>query len=264
MSNNQTNIEHMMNNVVNYKKRLSTEPQIIASVGENNDTIVTRQIFSDINSNLLNRVYTPIEKVLKLANLTLEDTHSVELLGGASRMPCVQERLLEQLQNRTNLYSNLTNINGAVALGAAFIATNYSSFFESKGKGFELNNGNSFDLVMKFEHYISKNQTLCPHNYTDLAENCTRKLNRSAVLLKARGGIDFSKTISFKHDGNFDIYIYQRFPGEPIKDGKLIMVFKISDIQESLYALINDNIKTKPTIDLKFKINRKGFLSLTV
>jgi len=114
---------------------------------------------------------------------------------------------------------------------------------------------------MKIKHIVKPNQDICPKNYTDLAQNCTRSINLVTPLIKTRQGLEIKKTVSMKHDGNFEINIFEKFPEEK---ETLLMTYKIKDIQESLFALISDKITTKPKIDLKFKQNKRGFISLKV
>ena len=227
--------------------------------GENLNSQISRDEFDKISSYELDRVYTPIDKVLKSANMTLNDIAWVEILGGSVRIPSVQEVLRKELGDKLGIHMNGDD---SMAFGAAFIAANYSSNFKLAQR-LELYHGNTFEILIKLKHIEHENTTqeICADDFDGLAEHCNRKLNKAAPLFKIRHGLDISKTVSMKHDGNFDIFVYERFPGE---EENLLMTYKIRGIQESLAALRADNITSKPKVNLKFKLNKRGSVGLTV
>jgi len=51
---------------------------------------ISRSLFDKLFSGLLDRTSTPISQALKSTNLTLDDIHMVELIGGGMRVPLVQ------------------------------------------------------------------------------------------------------------------------------------------------------------------------------
>jgi len=265
VSNNRKFMTVLLNNAKRIKEQLtlntSTTVNITSLDGRENLTLsLTRDTFDEITKEELNRVLTPLEKALKLANLTLNDISYVEALGGAFEVPAVHQVLKNRVGDK--LIRNNYNFYESTALGAAFIAANYSAHFVMS-KALEVPHGNSFDLIMKLRNVESKGQAYCEKEFKGIAENCTRKISFTAPLFKARSGIDISKSITLNHDGNFDILIYQRFP-EDKENETHILTFKVRDIQESLYALRHDNITTKPKINLKFHLDKCGFVSLKV
>jgi hypothetical protein len=88
--------------------------------GEYNDsspeTTVTRQQFDAWTQHILNRVELPIRRVLGDAKLTKEDVHEVILVGGATRMPAVIDRVTQLLGKSPHRRINPDQV---VALGAA-------------------------------------------------------------------------------------------------------------------------------------------------
>jgi len=81
---------------------------------------LTRSKFEQMTSSLLNRCRTPFENALKDANLKVGDLNEVVLVGGASRMPMVQE-LVRQLTDGKEPNKGV-NPDEVVAVGAAIQA----------------------------------------------------------------------------------------------------------------------------------------------
>lgn len=50
---------------------------------------ITRAEFEEACADLFARVTNPIDEALKMAGMTLENIHAVELIGGGIRMPKV-------------------------------------------------------------------------------------------------------------------------------------------------------------------------------
>lgn len=90
---------------------------------------VTRAEFEEACADLFARVTTPIEKALAMANLTLKEINSVELLGGGVRMPKVKKLLEDYFKAGELELGQHLNGDEAMALGAAFRAANLSTAF---------------------------------------------------------------------------------------------------------------------------------------
>ncbi|KAL6927724.1 hypothetical protein ACO0SA_004347 [Hanseniaspora valbyensis] len=83
---------------------------------------LTREELEELVAPLLQRIRTPLENALKQANLTIEDIHSIELIGGASRVPCLKDFIAENYKET----SRTLNSDEAIAKGAAFICASAS------------------------------------------------------------------------------------------------------------------------------------------
>ncbi len=81
---------------------------------------LTRSKFEQMTDDLLNRCRTPFENALKDANLNAGNLNEVVLVGGATRMPMVQE-LVRQLTNGKEPNKGV-NPDEVVAVGAAIQA----------------------------------------------------------------------------------------------------------------------------------------------
>ncbi len=81
---------------------------------------LTRSKFEQMTEDLLNRCRLPFESALKDANLKASDLNEVVLVGGSSRMPCVQE-LVRKLTDGKEPNKGV-NPDEVVAVGAAIQA----------------------------------------------------------------------------------------------------------------------------------------------
>jgi molecular chaperone HscC len=80
------------------------------------EATITRQQFEAFTQHILNRVDLPVRRVLGDANLSREDIDEVILVGGATRMPAVIERVTQLLGKSPHRRLNPDHV---VALGAA-------------------------------------------------------------------------------------------------------------------------------------------------
>lgn len=83
---------------------------------------LTREELEELVAPLLQRIRVPLENALKQANLAIEDIHSIELIGGASRVPCLKDFIAENYKET----SRTLNSDEAIAKGAAFICASAS------------------------------------------------------------------------------------------------------------------------------------------
>ena len=107
------------------KKDLSgmTQTQISApfiSQGEDGplhlDMTITRAKFEELISDLVQSTLEPVRKALKDAKMDKKDIDKVILVGGSTRIPCVQELVEKELGQKP---SHEVNPDEAVAMGAA-------------------------------------------------------------------------------------------------------------------------------------------------
>ncbi|XP_064424847.1 hypoxia up-regulated protein 1 [Latimeria chalumnae] len=91
---------------------------------------VTREQFEELCVDLFKRVPGPLFQALKAAEMTLEDVDQVILVGGATRVPKVQEVLLKAI-GKEELGKNI-NADEAAAMGAVYQAAALSKAFKVK------------------------------------------------------------------------------------------------------------------------------------
>lgn len=87
--------------------------------GDEVDLVIERRVFVDITVNLVSKTLKPVKKALRDANLSPEDVKGVVMVGGATRMPHVQQAVGELFGQ-----TPLTNLDPdtVVAVGAAMQA----------------------------------------------------------------------------------------------------------------------------------------------
>ena len=93
--------------------------QLALGSGERIDLEVDREIFAEMTAPLVKKTFAPIRKVLRDAGLGVEDVKGVVMVGGATRMPHIQQAVAEFFGQQP-----LTNLDPdkVVALGAALQA----------------------------------------------------------------------------------------------------------------------------------------------
>ncbi|KAL7981650.1 hypothetical protein Chor_005738 [Crotalus horridus] len=91
---------------------------------------VSRQEFENLCSDLFKRVAGPVQQALSSAEMSLDEIDQVILVGGATRVPKVQEFLL-QVVGKEELGKNI-NADEAAAMGAVYQAAALSKAFKVK------------------------------------------------------------------------------------------------------------------------------------
>ncbi|XP_058866360.1 hypoxia up-regulated protein 1-like [Acipenser ruthenus] len=91
---------------------------------------VTRAELEELCADLLQRVPGPVQQALSSAELTMDEIESVILVGGATRVPKVQELLLKAV-GKEELSKNI-NADEAAAMGAVYQAAALSKAFKVK------------------------------------------------------------------------------------------------------------------------------------
>lgn len=90
---------------------------------------VTRETLENICSDLFERVANPVKIALETSALTMDVISQVVLVGAGTRMPKVQEKLMEYV--KTDLSKNM-NTDESAALGAVYKAADLSQGFKVK------------------------------------------------------------------------------------------------------------------------------------
>lgn len=107
---------------------------------------VTREQFEELNADLFDRVAAPLERALSASGLTMDVITQVILFGGGTRVPKVQERLKNFIQQE--LGKNL-NADEAAVMGAVYKAADLATGF--KVKKFAIKDAVLFPIQVVFE-----------------------------------------------------------------------------------------------------------------
>ncbi|KAM4726979.1 hypoxia up-regulated protein 1 [Anableps anableps] len=115
---------------------------------------VTRAEFEELCGDLFERVPGPVQDALTAADMKLEDIEQVILVGGATRVPKVQEVLLKAV-GKEELGKNI-NADEAAALGAVYQAAALSKAF--KVKPFLVRDAAVFPIQVEFNREVEEEE----------------------------------------------------------------------------------------------------------
>lgn len=254
--------ERILPSANKYKEILSANkdvPVSILSVDSNMNlkSKLTREEFEEINKSEFEKVYDLIEKLLNKTGLTLDKINQIELIGGSIRIPKVQENLKMKLGEYSNILGIHMNGDDSMAFGAAYVCANYSANF--KGAKIELYHGANYEVKIKLSHIQNETEILCSDNSTTLSDNCVRKLDKTTTLYKLRYGLDLARTVSFKHDSDIKVELFEKFENS---DENLIATYKLTGMDKMRSKLKSENMDILPKVNLRFKQDGKGIISL--
>ncbi|XP_008330828.1 hypoxia up-regulated protein 1 [Cynoglossus semilaevis] len=113
---------------------------------------VTRSEFEELCADLFQRVPRPVEDALAVAEMNLDEIEQVILVGGATRVPKVQEVLLKAV-GKEELAKNI-NADEAAAMGAVYQAAALSKAF--KVKPFLVRDAAVFPIQVEFNREMEE------------------------------------------------------------------------------------------------------------
>ncbi|XP_038609730.1 hypoxia up-regulated protein 1 [Tachyglossus aculeatus] len=153
---------------------------------------VTRAELEDLCADLFERVPGPVRQALSSAEMSLDEIEQVILVGGATRVPKVQEALLKAV-GKEELGKNI-NADEAAAMGAVYQAAALSKAF--KVKPFGVRDATLFPIQVEFSREVEE-------------ESGGRSLKHNRRLLFSRmGPYPQRKVITFNrysHDFHFSV-----------------------------------------------------------
>ena len=271
VQNNKLIAERIFLEAVRAKEILSSKNEVNVEILDLDENInlqerITRDSFEKINSEDINKAFESISQVLNYSNLTINDIHKIEVIGGSVRIPAILNKLKGMIIEDKIVHD--LNADESIAFGTAFIAANFSSA-KIKTKPVPAYYGTNYEINIRIKHYEKANKTLCQNeinntnNFSDyeIAGDCVRKINKSTTIFNVQQGFDRIKPITLRFDGDFDIEVYQKFYNSKIEDH--IMTYRISDVDLSVRGMINEKvINAPPKITLKFSLDKKGLIDL--
>ncbi len=274
--------ERILPSATKYKEILSANKEVPVSIlgvesGMNIQTRLTRGEFETANAEAFEKAFNPVERIINRLNETTglgwENITAMELLGGAVRVPKVQEKLKEKMGEFSNRLGMHMNGDDAMAFGAAFICANFSTMFKQPVKT-ELYHGPNYEIKIKLKN-IPGVEICDPNDLNEVNEkNCHNKLEKNTTLYKLRTGLDVARTVGFRFDNDLIVELSEKFEeGEEIK----ILTYKVTGVNKALDSMkadgLFDNINNNdnngnntspvlPKVNLRFKQDFKGQISL--
>jgi len=213
---------------------------------------VLREDFWSNSQSLFDRVLAPVDIALERSGLTKDDIENIVLMGGGSRLPKIQEMLVEYLDGKP-LKRDL-NTDEASALGAAFRAANESTTFRVRQIGFVDRGVFSVSATINnFEDFEAGE---------DL-ENA--EFRKSAEIFASGTNFKKRKAVHFKHDKELFVSVsYTTGDGLPAGTKPHIDQYNVSGIVSAVEKYKDKNVTdTKPKISLSFAIDQSGVVKLS-
>ncbi|XP_057459721.1 heat shock 70 kDa protein 15-like [Actinidia eriantha] len=175
------------------KKVLSANPEAplnIECLMDEKDVrgFIKREEFEQISIPILERVRKPLEKALSEANLTVENIHSVEVVGSGSRVPAMLRILTEFFGKEPRRTMNASE---CVAKGCALQCAILSPTF--KVREFQVNENFPFPIALSWKG-------AAPDTQNGEAEN-----QQSTVVFPKGNPIPSVKALTFYRSGTFTI-----------------------------------------------------------
>ncbi|EHB08794.1 Hypoxia up-regulated protein 1 [Heterocephalus glaber] len=211
---------------------------------------VTRAEFEELCADLFERVPGPVHQALQSSEMSLDEIEQVILVGGATRVPKVQEVLLKAV-GKEELGKNI-NADEAAAMGAVYQAAALSKAF--KVKPFVIRDAVVYPILVEFTREVEE-------------EPGVRNLKHNKrVLFSRMGPYPQRKVITFNrysHDFNFHInYGDLGFLGP-----EDLRVFGSQNLTTVKLKGVGDSFKKYPDYESKgikahFNLDESGVLSL--
>ena len=249
---------------IKYKEILSANKDTVMNVlgieknSEYEDTL-TREEFLNVCKDEIDRVYSPIEQILKNNNLNIQNIIQIEFVGGGHRIPIIKETIGKYVpQNKLGVHLNGDDV---VVFGAGYYLSNLLgklNIVNGIQKNINLiNYGYIFDISLSIKNAEpTKNFPLCEEGFKGIAGNCTKILTKKAKLFPKFGNFSMEKSVSFEYDGDVDIDL--------IQNDNIIMKFHLKNIKESINDIVdrNKHLVGGTRLKLIFTMDKHGIIKM--
>ncbi|RHZ81345.1 hypothetical protein Glove_121g57 [Diversispora epigaea] len=198
------------------------------------NAIISRQEFEDLCKHHLDRVEIPLAQVLHDSGLKLEDIHSVEVVGGTTRIPAVKERISKFFGQELKYTLNQDE---AVARGCAFQCAILSPVF--KVREFSIQDITHYPIKIVWEKIPE-----IPDEESEI------------IVFPKHNSIPSTKILTFYRKQPFDIEAYYSEPDKiPSRISPWISKFSIKNVEPADKGDLS-------MIKVKIRLNLHGVLSL--
>jgi hypoxia up-regulated 1 len=235
----------------------------------NYQTHISRAKFEEICHDLLVRAAEPIEKALKMANVTLDELDAVELIGGAMRVPKVQEAVSHALGDGKLELGMHLNSDESMALGAAFHGANVSTSFKVRHVG--LADVNPFPIAVDLTDLaVGKEEKKGGGGLFGVGKKKDDKKKKGgddewakhATIFKLGSKLAVKKTIAFSYDKDVHVEVnYEESDNLPIGTGLSIEQYDVSGIADFAKEMADKKLGT-PKVSLQFELDSSGITKL--
>ncbi|VDN96877.1 unnamed protein product [Rodentolepis nana] len=205
-----------------------------------------REFFESLCESLLLRVKQTMENALVASNLKVEDLHSVELVGGGTRIPAVKSLVKEVFQKDG---STTLNADEAVARGCAFMAAICSPAY--KVREFSITDACPYSISLSWTPSLEDVQTAAKDE--DPSESA---LGDSTVVFKQQCPIPATKQLKFYRKSDFTLTASYSNPDGMHIVNPLIGTFRITDVVPSPP---DDTAQVR----IKMRVNANGIFTIS-
>ncbi|KAL7472426.1 hypothetical protein ACHAXS_012758 [Conticribra weissflogii] len=250
----------------------------------NYQTHISRAKFEEICHDLLDRAGKPIEDALKMANVTMAELDAVELIGGAMRVPKVQEVIAAALKHGVvdgkeppELGMHL-NSDESMALGAAFHGANVSTSFKVRHVG--LADVNPFGVAVDLTDLAERDADVAGESgggkglfgigkkkndkKKDDKEDASAEeaWAKHATVFKVGTKLGIKKTIAFSYSNDVHVAVnYEESPTLPAGTGLSIAQYDVTGITEFAKEMMEKELGV-PKVSLQFEMSSSGLTTL--
>ena len=257
-------ITRLLPYAIKYKEILSANKDTVIHVlgieknAEYEDTLTREEFLAECKEEL-DRVYTPIEKILKKNELNIQNIIQIEFVGGGHRIPMIKEIIAKYIpENKLGVHLNGDDV---VAFGAGYYFSNVLGKL-NKVNGISkkvnlINYGYVHDISLEIESVQpTKEYPLCEEDFNGIAVNCTKHLFKKATIFPAFGNFSSEKSVTFTYDGDIDISL--------IQNNQTIIKFHLIHIKKVIKEILNKNknLIGKPKIKLTFNMDKNGIIKM--
>jgi heat shock protein 4 len=240
----------LMRECNNVKKVLSANRDAVTPIEclcEDRDLTIriTRDEFDQLNQQNVQGVLEPIRRILESAKEDHVPLHSVEIVGGCSRIPCVQTAVLDAVKAFEPSIEKLNvTLNGeeAVARGAALMCAMLSPSY--KVKEFQVCDMNYYPITLSYEN--------------DEKQPKTELVLRTGHPQPCNAKVTFHKKTTFdfrlQYPSDFKQGDIEMKAEYPFTTNKVIGEFRC-EVPE-----LSPNLAQSPKVKLNIQLSRHGIL----
>ncbi|MBA0870579.1 hypothetical protein Goshw_014384, partial [Gossypium schwendimanii] len=221
-------------------------PISVESLHDDRDfrSTITREKFEELCGDLWDKSLMPVKELLKHSGLQADDIYAVELIGGATRVPKLQVKLLEYF-GRKDLDKHL-DADEAIVLGAALHAANLSDGIKLNRK-LGMVDGSSYSFFMELDGPdLSKDgdtRLLLVPRMKKLPSKIFKSFNRSK---------DFELLLAYDNEGLLP----------PGLSSPVFAQYAVSGLTDAANKYSSRNLSSPIKTNLHFSLSRSGILSL--
>ena len=264
----QETITRILPYAIKYKEILSANKETVIHVlGIEKNTefedILTREEFENECEEEFNKVYPPLERLIKRNDLSIQNIMQIEFVGGCHRIPKVKEVIGQYIpQNKLGVHLNGDDV---VAFGAGIYITNLLGMINSvngvQKKVNLLNHGYVYNTKILIKNVEPTDKLpLCEDNFKNIAYNCIKKLSKTATIFPAFGNFTSEKSVSFDYDGDLDIDILQNNNTVMKFHLKRMKTDVLPELKKKNKYLIDDSKSIR--VKLVFSMDKYGLMKM--